>query len=137
MKIAICWSMSASNEMMVIEKELIRQNHEVILPRNTKKYAESILAWETPLESTQNKIKHNLLCANFETAKWADVMLIANVDKKEVSNYIGGNTFLEMWFAHVLNKPIFLLNNIPEVTYKDEILAMQPTVINWDFSKIK
>ena len=32
--------------------------------------------------------------------------------------------------------PIFLLNSIPEVPYKDEIIAMQPIILNGDFSMI-
>ena len=34
-----------------------------------------------------------------------------------------------MGFAHVLNKKIYLLNNIPEMSYSDEIRAMQPIVL--------
>jgi predicted RNA-binding protein with PUA domain len=60
-----------------------------------------------------------------------------NIDKGGFSNYIGGNAFLEMGFAHILNKKIFLLNEIPEMIYTDEILAMQPIVLNGDLSKIK
>jgi predicted RNA-binding protein with PUA domain len=63
--------------------------------------------------------------------------LIVNIDKKDICNYIGGNTFLEMGFAHILNKKIFLLNEIPEMIYTDEILAMQPIALNGDLSKIK
>jgi len=60
-----------------------------------------------------------------------------NYDKRGIKNYIGGNSFLEMGFAHILQKKIFLLNGIPEIIYSDEIKAMQPTVLNGDLSKIK
>ncbi len=63
--------------------------------------------------------------------------LAVNIDKKGIKNYIGGNTFLEMGFAHVLDKKIFLLNEIPDISYKDEIKAMQPIILNGDLSKIK
>ena len=67
----------------------------------------------------------------------ADAMLVANYDKHGVKNYIGGNTFLEMGFAHVLHQKIFLLNPIPDMPYyKTEIVAMKPIVINGDLSKI-
>lgn len=128
--------MSASKEMLNIEKILSEKWHEVVLPRNTGAYANKILTWETAHESTQNKINNDLLRANFETAKRADAMLIVNVEKNNIQNYIGGNSFLEMWFAHVLHKPIFLLNDIPEIMYKDEILAMQPTIIYGDLNRI-
>ena len=63
-------------------------------------------------------------------------MLIANYPKKGVEGYIGGNSFLEMGFAHVLDKKIYLLNDIPEMIYSDEIKAMQPVVLNSDIDKL-
>lgn len=67
----------------------------------------------------------------------ADAVLVANFDKHGISNYIGGNTFLEMGFAHVLNQKIYLLNPIPKMPYYEtEIVAMDPVVINGDLSKI-
>ena len=63
--------------------------------------------------------------------------MVVNVNKKGILNYIGGNSFLEMGFAHILNKPIFILNEIPEMIYTDEILAMQPVVLNGDLLKIQ
>ena len=67
----------------------------------------------------------------------ADGLLVANYDKHGIKNYIGGNAFLEMGFAHVLNQKIYLLNPIPHMPYYEtEIIAMKPTVINGDLSKI-
>lgn len=67
----------------------------------------------------------------------ADAILVLNFDKHGIKNYIGGNTFLEMGFAHVPDQKIFLLHPIPEMIYKTEIIAMKPTVIYGDLSKIK
>lgn len=74
--------------------------------------------------------------AYWKIIRESDAVLVANFDKKGIKNYIGGNTFLEMGFAHVLGKKIFLLNGIPKMIYTDEIKAMQPAVINGNFSKI-
>lgn len=63
--------------------------------------------------------------------------MAVNKDKHGIKNYIGGNTFLEIGFAHVLNKKVFLLNPVPDMLYADEILAMEHTVINNDLTKIK
>ena len=68
----------------------------------------------------------------------ADAVLALNIDKSGVENYIGGNTFLEMGFAHVLNQKIFLYNPIPEIPYyQSEIIAMKPVIINGDLSLVK
>lgn len=67
-----------------------------------------------------------------------DAVLAYNVTKKGIENYIGGNTFLEIGFAHVLNQKIFLYNSIPEnPLYTTEIIAMKPIIINKDLSRIK
>jgi hypothetical protein len=137
MKIVICGSMAFSKEMTGAGKTLRKYGHEIILPRNCENYAECRLQTENNSESTRHKIEHNLLRGYFEKIKGADAILAVNCDKDGIKNYIGGNTFLEMGFAHVLNKKIFLLNNIPEIGYKDEIMAMQPTILNGDLEKIK
>lgn len=66
-----------------------------------------------------------------------DGVLTVNIDKHGIKNYIGGNTFLELGFAHVLNQKIFLLNPIPDMIYTSEIVAMKPIIINGVLSKIK
>lgn len=53
-----------------------------------------------------------------------------------MTNYVGGNTFLEMGFAHVLGKPIFMQFPIPDMGYRDEMEAMNPRVINGDLAAI-
>jgi len=44
----------------------------------------------------------------YEIIKECDAILVLNLEKNKIKNYIGGNTFLEMGFAHVLNKKIYL-----------------------------
>jgi len=68
----------------------------------------------------------------------ADAILVLNFDKNGIKNYIGGNTLMEIGFAHVLNQKIYLWNPIPEIPYyKTEIEAVRPIIINGDLSKIK
>ena len=64
-------------------------------------------------------------------------ILVLNFDKNGIKNYVGGNTLMEIGFAHVLKQKIFLYNPIPEIPfYKSEIEAVKPTIINGDLSKI-
>ncbi len=66
-----------------------------------------------------------------------DAVLVLNLDKNGVKNYIGGNTLMEIGFAHVLNQKVFLYNPIPDIPYyKTEIEAVQPVIINGDLSRI-
>lgn len=137
MKIVICCSISAAKKVMEVARELENQSHQVVLPKNIEKYADGILDMENAHESTQNKIKDDLIRDYFEKIKSSDAVLVVNENKNNIENYIGGNSFLEMGFAHVLKKPLYLLNPIPEISYKDEIIALQPIVLNGDFSLIK
>jgi predicted RNA-binding protein with PUA domain len=137
MKIIICGSMRLSRRMLEVKNELDQLEHVVILPRHTEEYAVLNTSDHMHNESVKNKINNDLIRQYYDEIKEGDAVLVVNETIKEIKNYIGGNSFLEMGFAHVLNKKIYLLNDIPEIGYKDEIIAMQPIIINGDLGKIK
>jgi len=137
MKIVICASMSASKKIMEVKEELEKTGHKVVIPSGSEQYANGSLPPESWKESVANKIHGDLLRKYYNEIKESDAVLVVNIDKNGVENYIGGNTFLEIGFAHILNKKIFLLNDIPNVGYKDEIIAIQPIILNGDLSKIR
>ncbi|MCK5612731.1 hypothetical protein KAR91_63245 [Candidatus Pacearchaeota archaeon] len=136
MKITVCSSMSFAKEMIEIKSQLECVGHEIILPRNTESYADESLSEESRRESAKNKINEDLIRAYFKKIEESDAVLIVNLPKNDIDHYVGGNTFLEIAFAHVLNKKVFLLNPIPEVSYSDELVAMQPIILNGDLSLI-
>ena len=138
MKITICGSMTASREMADLEKNLTSLGHEVVLPAFTEEYAKLSSLDEMHKESAKNKVEHDLIRGYFKEIKESDAILAVNLEKNGRKNYIGGNTFLEMGFAHVLDKKIFSLNPMPEDSpYLDELNAMQPVVLDGDLAKIK
>jgi nucleoside 2-deoxyribosyltransferase len=137
MNIVICGSMSASTEMLKVGQYLSEQGHEVVLPKNADKYASLELSAESSHESTQNKIDHDLIKGYYMLIKASDVVVIVNADKGDKRNYVGGNTFLEAGFAHVLDKKLYFLNDIGKSSYGDELRAMQPIILNRDLSKIQ
>jgi hypothetical protein len=136
MKIIICGSMRASKEMVEAEEELVKLGHEVVLPDFTYEYAEMNTTSEMHTESAKNKVEHDLIRGYYEKIKECETVLVVNIERKNIEGYIGGNTFLEIGFGYILNKPIYLLNEIPEVSYRDEIEAMNPVILNGDYSKI-
>lgn len=83
--------------------------------------------WDRKAEAIRN---------HFDKVVWSDAILVLNHSKKDISNYIGANTLLEMGLAFHYKKPIYLLNPIPEVSYKEEILGMKPVIINGDLKLI-
>ncbi|MDD4761836.1 MAG: hypothetical protein PHZ25_02345 [Candidatus Pacebacteria bacterium] len=137
MRIVICGSMSVSKQMVEIEKYLREQGHEVVIPENADKYASGEFQAEDSHESTKNKIEYDLIRKYYLTIKDADAVIVVNYDKGSIKNYIGGNSYLEAGFAHVLNKKLYFLNDIPDMIYGDELKALQPIILNGDLSKIK
>lgn len=86
----------------------------------------------------KDKYESDAIREFWQPMRSADALLVLNYDKQGIKNYIGGNSFLEMGFAHVLNQKIYLLNPVPKMPYYEtEIVAMRPIVINGDLSLIK
>ena len=129
--------MTASKEMIEAEIKLKELGHEVIVPDFTRDYAAMDTIDKIHKESARNKVEYDLIKGYFGKIKNSDVIFIANVEKNGIKGYIGGNSFLEMGFAFVLNKPIYLLHEIPDINYKDEIEAMSPIILDGDFSEIR
>ncbi|HHD92186.1 MAG TPA: hypothetical protein ENL06_01000 [Candidatus Portnoybacteria bacterium] len=125
MKITICGSMNFAKDMIEIKQKLEEQNHIVVVPINTDKYANGTIDVENKLE----KMQLDVIRVYFEEIKKTDAILVVNKDKNNIKNYVGGNTLIEMAFAYVLNKKIFLLNPIPKINYSDEIEAMDPIIL--------
>ena len=136
MRIIICGSMSASKEMVEVEKQLLTLGHEVVLPEFTHDYAAMATIDRAHTESARNKVQYDLIRIHFDKIQSGDAILVVNVERKDTPGYIGGNSFLEMGFAFVLNKPIYLLYQIPQCNYRDEIEAMRPIVLAGDIGKI-
>lgn len=142
MKIALMHSLDFSQEALDIKKRLEAKGHEV-----SRCYSVSrVEAGDLSVEEIKNMklagnffdytVSKDLIRWNWERLKKDEAILVLNFSKNNITNYIGGNTFLEMGFAHVLNKPIFLWHDIPQMSYTDEIKAMQPIIINGNINII-
>lgn len=77
-------------------------------------------------------IKQKTIDRHLGKIKKSDAILLANYSKNGIDNYIGANTFLEMAFAYILEKRIFILNDIPEQPNTDEIEGLKPIVLKGD-----
>lgn len=133
MYITICGSVSFAKEMIEIKENLEQRGDIVVVPANIENYASGTM----DIENKWEKMELDVIRAYYEKIKNSDAILVLNYDKNNISNYVGGNSLIEIAFAHVLNKKIFLLNPIPQMSYSDEIEAMKPIIINRDLDKIK
>ena len=129
MKILIHASLDFKQEIINCS-EWIKQNtkHQIILPDLTR--YQHIRDMEGRFDDF-NKIKNRLTKENFANVDKCDCLLILNYTHRGYENYIGGNSFMEMVIAFYLNKPIYLINAIPEnMPYTEEIKSLYPKVLN-------
>lgn len=136
MKIGIVGSMQHSEKMLDLKDKLEKLGHQVFV----SKFAQTMVG-KSDDEKEKMKLnqKYNLDAIRefWKLMQGADAVLVANYDKNGIKNYIGGNTLMEIGFAHVLNQKIFLFNPIPDIPYyKTEIEAMKPVILNGNLEKL-
>ena len=137
MIIGVAGSMQFTEKMMELCKQLEGLGHPAFMSKFGPYFVGKTDHEKEKIKLNQ-KYNHDAIREFWEPMQDADALLVANYDKNGIKNYIGGNAFLEMGFAHVLNQKIYLFNPIPEMPYYEtEIIAMQPIVINGDLKKIK
>jgi len=141
MKIIICGSLTATNEILRVKEELMLQGHQVEIPHGCKnlEVRKRVKNRKVIIDSEEadEKTKYDVIKKYYKLIKEHDMVLIVNPKKKGIKGYIGGNTFLEMGFAYVLRKNLYCLYSIPEMSYTAEILAMKPVILHGDLGKIK
>lgn len=95
-------------------------------------------AMKSDSEHAAVKRENDYLRVHYRHICESDAILIVNLEKNGVRNYIGGNVLIEMGQAYVNDKTIFLLNNIPtEVSYVSEIECMDPICLDGHLENIK
>ncbi len=136
MKIGVVGSMQYTEKMIELRDQLIKLGHDAYVTKLASPFI-----GKTDEEKEEIKIhqKNNMDAIRefWNMMQGGDAILVANFDKNGIRNYIGGNTLMEIGFAHVLNQRIYLLNPIPEIPfYKTEIESVKPVIINADLSLI-
>jgi len=135
MKIFICASKHLYGHVKDIKDILEKKGHVVTLPNSyddpTKEEQMKSLG-----EAEHIKWKSDMLHLQKEKVKLNDAVLVLNMEKNGQKNYIGGATFLEIYVAFELGKKIYLYNPIPENILKDELIGMNPTIINGNLDLI-
>lgn len=123
--------MKFSAEMLTLKSELENTGIEVDVPGNVENYANGTI----DVENKWEKLEHDVIREHYRKILNSDAILVANFPKNEVNGYIGGNSLIEMAFAHVNNKKIYLMFPHSEsLSYYDEICALIHTVVNMDYN---
>ena len=133
MIITICASMTLADRIREVQRELQDLGHTVFVPVEVDAFD---YGGATTEERAALKREHDLIREHWRKIEKSDAILVLNEDVKGVRHYIGGNSFLEMGFAHVRDLPIYLMHHVPEMPYASEMDAMDPIVINGDLTLI-
>ena len=146
MKITICGSIAFQGKIVPLKENLEELGHQVkIWPLKVKNGEGQLIPVQEyyQIRRTANNDekwvwdrKAEAVLEHFDKIAWSDAILVANYDKNDVKGYIGGNTLMEMGLALYLKKKIYLLNQVPELPYKEEILGVKPVILNGDLTKI-
>lgn len=143
MKIVICASIQFTPQIKEVAELLSSLGHEVTIPDGAERILKNEFSMSEFMqkkkqgEGYKSKMKHDVIRYYFKRIQECDVILVLNLTKNKIKNYIGGNTFLEMGFAHVLDKKIFVYNPLPDMHCIDEMITFEPVVINGNLKKIK
>ena len=136
MKIMIIFSKHFYNKIPEIKNSLEKKGHKITLPNSYKKpfkeeeiknlSKEEHIKWKSKMmKMHEPKIKKN------------DAVLVLNLEKNKIPNYIGGGTFMEIVKAWELRKKIFFYNPLPKCSFTDELIGINPIIINKNLEIIK
>ena len=133
MIITICASMTLARRIREVQRDLENLGHTVLVPVEVEEFD---YQQATTAERAELKRNFDLIREHWRKIQKSDAILVLNETAKEIEHYIGGNSFLEMGFAHILGLPIYLMHHVPEMPYASEMAAMDPVVIEGDLHKI-
>ncbi|MDZ4221711.1 MAG: hypothetical protein U1C18_02455 [Patescibacteria group bacterium] len=137
MRIGIIGSMQYTEKMLEARDELIGRGHDAYVTNLADPFVGKSDQEKERIKLDQ-KFNQDAIREFWNLMQGGDAVLVLNFDKHGIKNYIGGNTLMEIGFAHVLNQKIFLYNPIPDIPYyQSEIEAVKPVIINGDLSKIQ
>ncbi len=119
MKIALCGSMEFADGMNETADTLETMGYETYRPAPAD---EGRIARD-PVT------KGRVMREYFEFIDQSDAVLLYNVAKNGIAGYIGGNTLLEASHAFSKGVEIFALNPLPNMSYREELAAMDPHVL--------
>lgn len=129
--------MTFFSQILDVQQRLQALGHTVIVPDGAAELQGHLPSEIRALTGSAGKAAGNLIRQHFNHIKDSDAVLILNYEKNGVAHYIGANTFLEIGFAHVLDKPIYMLNDEPaQCAYRDELRAIAPIVLHGDLTHL-
>lgn len=138
--IVICASANFYEHVVQIANELEDRGTKVVIPKSAEAmrdagdYTVQKTWYDKPEDYSK---KADLIRSHFDRISEGDAILVVNDKKHGVAGYIGPNVLMEMSLAWYQQKPIYLLNSLPEDSpFEEELKGMDPTVIDGELDKL-
>lgn len=127
MIICICSSLKFGDQVREIAKRLESLGHKTLLPNGVI----NRLTERPDFDPIKAKIDTDSCHKHVNKIREADAVLVCNYTKNGIENYIGANSFCEMFAAQYFDKPIYCLNPLPDQPYiNEELQSFNATVLN-------
>lgn len=139
MTIFISSSMTFTEKILEVKRQLEEKGFTVLVPLETEDLAKDVSSIESFKVDLEGGKETDILKKNFDEVAKADALLTLNLDKRGIKGYIGPSALMEMGLAYYLGKKLFLWQEVPhwdEVPWGYEVRLMQPTIIHKDLSHI-
>jgi non-canonical (house-cleaning) NTP pyrophosphatase len=134
--ITICGSMRFATEMIRTKEALEDLSFSAHIPSIADPH-DAVHESGSDQEAIKRKIDHDFIRKHYALITQSEAILVLNHPKDGVNGYIGGNTLMEIGFAHTLHRQIFLwADPDPTSAYLAEIQGTQPIVIHGDLARI-
>ncbi len=141
--VTICSSANFYRQAVEKQAELEKLGFKILIPATAEKMKQSgdyeVSHYKTWFGDAGDYHKKTaLMRGHFEEINKGDAILVLNYEKHGVKNYIGGNVLMEMAIAFFQQKPIFLMNEIPEESnFLEEIIGLNPIVLHGNINILK
>jgi hypothetical protein len=127
MKIVICGSASFIPQCGIIRETLVRQGHRVF----------GLDLWPAVATPEEARLQWTIgLREHLRYIGMSDAIFVVNFEKGGIKNYIGVDVLFEMGYAFDRNKKIFVLSPLPDLSYKEELVALKPIILNGHLTAI-
>lgn len=129
--------MAHIDKMLEIKAKLENEWHEIKHPHIEEWESEKFKTLKESDDMTAfADYKNSLITEHFDKIERADAILVCNYEKNNIPHYIGWNTLIEIAISLFAKKIIYLLHDIPELSYTDEILGSKVITLQGDLSKM-
>ncbi len=140
--IVLCSSAAFYKHVNEIAAELEAAGLTTVVPKTARRMAETgdydVSHYKTWFGNADDySLKADYMRSHFDEITAGDIVLVVNDEKHGKLNYIGANVLLEMSLAWYQDKPVYILNDLPEDSpFEEEIKGFNPIALHGDLSSL-